>query len=49
MNNIIYKNQKLQYSGFKMEQYFCFYTEDNKTLIYLTQTQINKSTWNNLK
>ena len=41
--NIVYKNQKLQYSGFKIENYFCFSTWDNKALIYLTQTQINKS------
>jgi hypothetical protein len=40
---IIYKNQKLDYAGFKMEKYFCFYTKDNKALIYMTQTQINKA------
>jgi hypothetical protein len=26
-----------------MEKYFCFYTKDNKALIYMTQTQINKA------
>lgn len=40
----LYKNVIIEYSGFKIEDYFCFYGYFKNNLLYLKQTQINKLT-----
>ncbi len=42
MEKYIYKGIEIEYSGFKIEDSFCFYGYFENALLYLTQTQINK-------
>jgi len=41
MQKYIYKGIEIEYSGFKIEDSFCFYGYFENKLLYLTQTQID--------